>query len=230
MTSGFIYLLAAYVITESFRSDDRQSWIRDGLFALLTGALGYVLASQWTIWVPALLAGLLHFTTARVLTRDDGSARRWIVRQGVMVIGVFVLANVFGLLARTQLHTFVENFDEIIIVGTAILLVLPFGVQFMTKAIRPFSVVQAAEGAGGFANGGKVIGQYERLLILIFVLASAPTAIGFLVASKSVFRFGDLTDASSRKAAEYILIGTLMSFTYALTIAFGAKYLLENIA
>ncbi len=47
---------------------------------------------------------------------------------------------------------------------------------------------------------------------------------GLLVAAKSVFRFGDLTDGTNRKNAEYHLIGTLMSFAYALTVSYGTRF------
>jgi hypothetical protein len=36
--------------------------------------------------------------------------------------------------------------------------------------------------------------------------------IGFLLAAKSIFRFGDLKDKQDIKLTEYILIGTLLSF------------------
>jgi len=41
-------------------------------------------------------------------------------------------------------------------------------------------------------------------------------AIGFLIAAKSVFRFGDLKESKERKLTEYILIGTLLSFGIAM--------------
>lgn len=229
ITSGFIYLFGAYVVTESFRSEDRQSLFRDTVLSVFTAVLALLAASQISLWLAVVLFGLLQFVTARVLTRQDGSARRWLIRQFIMLAGAMVIAQTTGLLARTQLHTFVEWIDELVIMSTAILLIVPFGVQFMKRSIRPFALVQTDAAGGGFPNGGKVIGQYERLLILIFVLLDAPTAIGFLVAGKSIFRFGDLTDTSSRRAAEYILIGTLMSFTYALVVAYGARFLLTAI-
>ena len=46
--------------------------------------------------------------------------------------------------------------------------------------------------------------------------------VGFLIAAKSVFRFGDLSKAKDRKLTEYILIGTLLSF--GLAILFGLCY------
>lgn len=229
VTSGFIYLFGAYVVTETFRSEDRQSLLRDVILSVVTIVLSSVAATQIEMWISPVAMGLVQLVTARVLTRHNGSARRWLVRQVVMLLAAIVLAEVSGLRSRTLLHIYVEWIDELVIMAAAVLLTVPFGVQFMKRSIRPFAMVQTDATAGGFSNGGKVIGQYERLLILIFVLLDAPTAIGFLVAGKSIFRFGDLTDTKSRKAAEYILIGTLMSFTYALVIAYGTRFLLMAI-
>jgi hypothetical protein len=61
-------------------------------------------------------------------------------------------------------------------------------------------------------NAGKYIGILERLLVFTFVVLGHWEAIGFLVAAKSVFRFGDLKESGNRKLTEYILIGTLLSF------------------
>ncbi len=64
----------------------------------------------------------------------------------------------------------------------------------------------------GFAAGGLIIGRLERALIFLFVLIGLPAGVGFLIAAKSVFRFGELREHQHRMEAEYILIGTLMSF------------------
>ena len=62
-------------------------------------------------------------------------------------------------------------------------------------------------------KAGRWIGWLERFLILSFVLLKQYEAIGLLVAAKSIFRFNE-----SRKAGEYILIGTLLSFTIAIIV------------
>lgn len=72
-------------------------------------------------------------------------------------------------------------------------------------------------------DAGRYIGMLERLFVFTFVLLGQWEAIGFLLAAKSVFRFGDLTKASDRKLTEYILIGTLLSFGIA--IIFGIAFL-----
>ena len=73
--------------------------------------------------------------------------------------------------------------------------------------------------ADGLTGAGKYIGMLERFLVLTFILFGRYEAIGFLLAAKSVFRFGDLKEAKDRKKTEYILIGTLISF--AITILLG---------
>jgi len=71
-------------------------------------------------------------------------------------------------------------------------------------------------------GAGKYIGILERLLVFGFVVANIWSAVGFLIAAKSVFRFGDLTSGKDRKLTEYVLIGTLLSF--GLAILAGVVY------
>ncbi|MFW5760036.1 MAG: hypothetical protein ACOCXH_03530 [Cyclobacteriaceae bacterium] len=49
-----------------------------------------------------------------------------------------------------------------------------------------------------------------------------------MIAAKSVFRFGDLKEAGQRKRTEYILIGTLISFTLSILFGIFTKYLIET--
>lgn len=95
-------------------------------------------------------------------------------------------------------------------------------------AIWPFSVVIGMicrnwapdiDGLESLANAGKRIGQLERFLILTFILVDQFAAIGFLLAAKSILRFGDTKEANHRKINEYVLLGTMVSFS--LTIALG---------
>ncbi|WP_417265867.1 DUF3307 domain-containing protein [Brumimicrobium sp.] len=78
-------------------------------------------------------------------------------------------------------------------------------------------------------NAGLYIGMLERLFIFGFILMNYWEGIGFLLAAKSVFRFGDLSRAEDRNLTEYILIGTLLSFGLAILVAVGYNYLLEMI-
>ncbi len=65
-------------------------------------------------------------------------------------------------------------------------------------------------------NAGKYIGIIERLFVFAFIVLGRWEGIGLLIAAKSVFRFNDLKETNSRKLTEYILIGTLLSFGFAI--------------
>lgn len=68
------------------------------------------------------------------------------------------------------------------------------------------------------ANAGMWIGVLERLLIMIFIVIGKFEAIGLLIAAKSLLRFADKDNASGKRT-EYILIGTLLSFS--ITVLLG---------
>jgi len=71
----------------------------------------------------------------------------------------------------------------------------------------------------GLKDGGRVIGWLERGLVFLLVLIDMPGGIGFLAAAKSILRFRDIQDSGQWKLTEYIIIGTLLSFTWALLVA-----------
>ena len=70
-------------------------------------------------------------------------------------------------------------------------------------------------------KAGRFIGVLERLFVFLFVVINHWEAIGFLLAAKSIFRFGDLRRGKDRKLTEYVLIGTLLSFGIAILVALG---------
>lgn len=62
---------------------------------------------------------------------------------------------------------------------------------------------------------GMTIGYCERLLTIAFVMLNQYTALGLLVAAKSILRFsGDKSSESVRKESEYVLVGTMLSLVF----------------
>ena len=95
----------------------------------------------------------------------------------------------------------------------------------MTEQWRQQIKKESLEGLG---KAGLWIGRLERLLIVTFVLINRFEAIGFLIAAKSIFRIGEITNSKNRKVAEYILIGTLLSVVSAIFLGIIAKWLLSQ--
>jgi len=86
------------------------------------------------------------------------------------------------------------------------------------------------EDGQGLQRAGFQIGLMERLLVVGFVLMDLPAGVGFLLAAKSIFRFGDLQRAESRALTEYVLMGTLLSIGGAFLLASLFKTWTESIS
>ena len=69
------------------------------------------------------------------------------------------------------------------------------------------------EDSRGLANAGKLIGIVERLLAFVLVLSGQVSAVGLIIAAKSILRF------RNTKHSEYVLIGSLLSFGIAIFLA-----------
>lgn len=121
-----------------------------------------------------------------------------------------------------------EVFSKAAIVAVAVGLEYWIGPLSVRAAVKNYTDLSEVASVG-LPEAGKIIGRFERLLILLFVLTGSVAGVGFLLTAKSVFRFGDLKDDKTHKRAEYYLIGTLSSFTFGLSIAYAAAWLLEQI-
>ncbi|TRO91303.1 DUF3307 domain-containing protein [Glycocaulis profundi] len=75
----------------------------------------------------------------------------------------------------------------------------------------------------GLPQGGTWIGLTERALVFVFILVGEFAAIGFLLAAKSVLRF---QYAKERSQSEYVIIGTLLSLSWAVGAGLSAKALM----
>lgn len=111
------------------------------------------------------------------------------------------------------------------IISTAYIAVLA-PTSILIKSFIEFEKWMPVDAASqGLHNAGKWIGYLERILILTFIFSNNIEGIGFLLAAKSVFRFGELNKAKDLKITEYVLIGTFASFTIAILIGFGINWL-----
>lgn len=77
-------------------------------------------------------------------------------------------------------------------------------------------------------SAGKWIGILERIIILSLVLVNQYSAIGFLVAAKSILRFKEINDNTENKnLVEYYLIGTLLSISITLLVGIFVVYIIK---
>ncbi len=115
--------------------------------------------------------------------------------------------------------------------------VLPSGMVLLTGlilatraggfAIGLLMAPWAASSPQGLTGGGRTIGLLERGLIFTLVMTGMPEGIGFLIAAKSVLRFGSVGD--DRAVSEYVIIGTLASFAWAIIVSFATVWALQHL-
>lgn len=110
-----------------------------------------------------------------------------------------------------------------LLVGMAYLLVLTPASVLIGQLLRSWRPELLALPVQGLLAGGHYIGMLERALLLTFVLLDQFAAVGFLLAAKSIFRFGDLSRAQDVKFTEYVLLGTLLSISISLGIGLALR-------
>ncbi|HLR77030.1 MAG TPA: hypothetical protein VK106_05175, partial [Balneolaceae bacterium] len=114
-----------------------------------------------------------------------------------------------------------------IILSSYLLVMRPIGFFIEKLTFRWNTELNSLDSFDGLNNAGTWIGYLERLIILTFILFGHYGAIGFLIAAKSIFRFnGRVHTERDRKMTEYVLIGTLLSFTLAIFTGIVARALL----
>lgn len=73
----------------------------------------------------------------------------------------------------------------------------------------------------GELKAGRLIGMLERIIVYIFVIGGQYAALGLILAAKAYARSKRMDD---QDFAEYVLIGTLISTSFALIIGLAVKY------
>ena len=150
----------------------------------------------------------------------------------ILHISIIVLIA-FCYFSSEKIIDFPLSMPDILSISIALLLAAPVSLIFIKLFFQKWDVSSVKEKnedddePESLKDAGKIIGFIERFLIIIFIITGIYEGIGFLLAAKSIFRFGDLTNAKDKKLTEYILLGTLISFTSGILIGFGLKYALH---
>lgn len=194
--------------------------------ALLHGVLPLLFIWDLAFLPSALLIAISHLVidSAKVLFQKN-KQRRWFVIDQLLHLGVLLL--VWFLWQDSFTVSDILFAPHTLVYLTAIVaLTQPASVAIKIFISRWAPHTEADEGES-LEDAGKYIGMLERLFVLGFVVTGHWEAVGFLIAAKSVFRFGDLRESKDRKLTEYILIGTLLSFGMALVVGIAVSRILE---
>lgn len=196
--------------------------------AAVVAVLSWLMSGYFYIWYIPLLIFVMHAATDILKTYRPDTNRVFITDQVLHLLATGFATWLYFINGIPEISCCEWLFSsmEIWVYTFAYLIILwPMGIV-IAKLTSQWQ--QEAQQESGLKDAGKYIGMLERLLILTFVFLNQFSAIGFLVAAKSILRFGDIKEGSNRKGAEYILLGTMISFAAAIFTGIVAKWLLNQ--
>jgi hypothetical protein len=233
----FIQLLLAHLLGDFVFQPDK--WVADKkvkklksgylyLHILLHFALAcIVIWNTGFIWMAALLA-IIHgiIDIVKLYAQTERTERGWFILDQMLHVLSLIAITLVWVDVNLANYTIDERFW---VYATAVLLLTTPASIIIKKVISLWTPDENGTKEADLQNAGKYIGILERLFVFFFIMTGYFASIGFLMAAKSIFRFGDLTKSNDRKLTEYVLIGTLMSFGLAIAAGFCAKFVLKTL-
>ena len=218
----FAHILADFVLQTDRISAGKRGGKRYGyqlLHSMIQGVVSYLFVAQWGNWmIPVVIFSshfLIDFLKLKCM-RNDLSA--FVIDQFLHLLVILVLWGCLadGYKGVGQSLSDIMLTREFWMIGIGYLLILRPSSIFLNLFIKRWTPADLS--LKSLPNAGTWIGYLERILILTFILTKHMEAVGFLLAAKSIFRFGELNKAKEIKVTEYVLIGTFASFTIAVVI------------
>lgn len=172
------------------------------------GVLLYLFTHSWSITFIVLGSHVL-IDIVKLFAQKSTNGRCWFFLDQFLHLAVIAAVVIWleGFAFGTLFDWISENLP---IITSIVFLTVPASVV-IKKAISRWDPDPGNDSPDSLEKAGMYIGILERLFVFTFVMSGQWNAVGFLIAAKSVFRFGDLKESHDRKLTEYILIGTLMS-------------------
>lgn len=232
--SVLLRLIIAHLLTEfvlqpnSWITEKKIKRFRSGklyLHVLITAFAAYLFAGLWgNLWIPALIL-ISHLFIDIWKSYKPAKAKYFMADQLLhLLVLLLIWLTMFSRwsdAAQIIRELYTDNQFLAMIAGY-IVVTWPLGILIGVATERWRN--EPGVNTEGLAKAGMWIGFFERFLIFTFILIDQYTAIGLLIAAKSVLRFNE-KENSTQKKTEYVLIGTLMSFSASLLSGIAVKYL-----
>lgn len=214
------HLLGDFILQPTSWVLDKESKKQKSIYLYIHTLIHGILAALFIgeiqfIWLAVLLVvshGFIDFL--KLHYQNKNTKRNWFLLDQLLHLVVIIGITFYYTNTKIELSLFNTTF-WIVLTG---IIVLTKPTSIILKNILSIWTPENKTKDESLQNAGNYIGILERLFVFGFILTGHFEAIGFLLAAKSIFRFGDLKEAKDRKLTEYVLIGTLLSFGIALLI------------
>jgi len=228
----FIQLMIAHLAGDFFlqpsdwvRQKEERNWQSPLLYVHVLVHFVLILFFRFDLgfWLPALVIAFTHLVIDLIKVnyqRPDNRRTWFFIDQGLHLLVLLVAAF---MLASPPIDLLFLHKPAFLVVLAGVAFLLQPTAVIIRMAISHWAPTTIPD-ERSLQNAGKLIGMLERVLVLIFIMTGRWERVGFLLGAKSIFRFGDLKGSTDRKLTEYILIGTLISFTIAILTAMITQY------
>ncbi len=234
-----LQLLLAHILTDFLLQP--KSWIEHKrkfqarsyiliLHSLLAGVLTLVFLQDLSLWYLALIVSITHYLIdwwKLVQNRDD---LKYFLLDQFFHILVIIFIWLFLINGYTLIFPGLKNILDspaiLAIAGAYLIVIFPAGYLIGKATQRWQEEIEQIDQNSSLREAGRYIGIFERILVLTFILTQNFSAIGFLIAAKSILRFSEKTGSGARKQTEYVLIGTLMSFAITILLGLLVNYII----
>ncbi|ASB49987.1 DUF3307 domain-containing protein [Alkalitalea saponilacus] len=225
LTLQFVaHLLADFFFqTDKWVESRNNSGIKSRYFSahlLIVFITSWLLSFQWKFIIASAMITLLHAATdyLKIKFSSVKKLKRYIffIDQFIHVGIILYITSIFGTYFEIKPWFTLPFSGTGTIIAAAFLFCLKPSNIIIREILHLYKIsapINENE-PGELPNAGKLIGNLERLLTLIFILTGRYEAVGFLIAAKSILRFGEKDAVKS----EYVLTGTLLSFGIAIII------------
>ena len=206
------------------------------VIAALTGSI-----NPWVY----LIIGFSHAVMdwIKVHWLPDG-VHAFVIDQLVHIAFIVLIALMVPHVARNGWYGMIPTQVQLLMyqgmsIASGLILVVNVGGVLVEKLLAPFTAglnMGSAESAPttaavqsddhkGMQTAGRYIGRLERGLIFMFLLLGQPEGVGLMLAAKSVLRFAD---RQARAHTEYVIIGTMLSFGWAIAATMLTKLAISH--
>lgn len=192
------------------------------LHSLIAGILSLLFLQDISLWYLAVIISLSHYLIDWWKLEQANDNLRYFLLDQLFHTIVIVLVWLYLINGFANIFPVIKNIlatpGILAIVGAYLLVIFPAGYLIGKATQRWQDEIERIDENSSLPEAGRYIGIFERILVLTFILTQNFSAIGFLIAAKSILRFSDKTGSGARKQTEYVLIGTLMSFAFTILL------------
>jgi hypothetical protein len=192
--------------------------------ALITFACAWLFSLNVGYWWAALLVAVLHLMIDGLKSVFKDKRGAFFIDQLMHLAVIVATVITFNNIDEVSFPTWLPETKVLLWIVAFVFCLRPanFFIQNIFKDAK-ISIPDSGKG-NSLPNAGRVIGNMERMLSLVFVMLGQYEAIGFLLAAKSLLRFRETDTVKS----EYVLVGTLLSFGIAILVGVAVKLLIES--